>query len=169
MDTIKSGKIPFEPQILNLKKISQEAVTILKPNADVKNIKISHFDEDEINVFADIFMLKTILRNLVSNAIKFTNSDGQINIYAQETPSNVTISVWNTGTGLTPDYLTKLFDISQIHTTLGAAEEKGTTLGLLLCKEFVEKHGGEIWVESENGKDCEFKFTLPAKPVKNYV
>jgi PAS domain S-box-containing protein len=159
----EQGKIPFEPQTLNFKKISEEAVAILKPHADVKNIKINHFAEDEINIFADIFMLKTILRNLVSNAIKFSTTDGQININAKETPSNVTISVWNNGTGITPDYLTKLFDISQIHSTLGAAEEKGTTLGLLLCKEFVEKHSGEIWVESANGKGCEFKFTMPVK------
>lgn len=158
---LNQGKIPFEPQTLNFKKISEEAVAILKPHADVKNIKINHFAKDEINIFADIFMLKTILRNLVSNAIKFSNTDGQININAQGTPSNVTISVWNNGTGITQDYLTKLFDISQIHSTLGAAEEKGTTLGLLLCKEFVDKHSGEIWVESANGKGCEFKFTIP--------
>jgi len=167
---INQGKITFEPQKLNLKKISQDAISILKPNADAKNIKINHFAEDELTVFADIFMLKTILRNLVSNAIEFTNKDGQINISAQQTPSDVTISILNSGLELNPDYLTKLFNISEIHTTLGKVEEKGTILGLLLCKEFVEKHSGRIWVESKNnGKASEFKFTLPASggPVKN--
>ena len=88
-------------------------------------------------------------------------SDGQINIYAQETPSSLIISVYDNGVGMTSDYLTKLFDISQINLTLGSAEEKGTTLGLLLSKEFVEKHGGKIWIESDKGKGNEIKFTLP--------
>jgi PAS domain S-box-containing protein len=167
---INQGKIAFEPQKLNLKKISKDAVSILKPKADAKNIKIIHFAEDELTVFADIFMLKTILRNLVSNAIEFTNNDGQINISAQQTPSDITISILNSGLELTPDYLTKLFNISEIHTTLGKVEEKGTILGLLLCKEFVEKHSGRIWVENNNnGKGSEFKFTLPTSggPIKD--
>ena len=167
---INQGKITFEPQKLNLKKICQDAISILKPNAEAKKIKINHFAEDGLTVFADIFMLKTILRNLVSNAIEFTNKDGQINISAQQTPSDVTISILNSGLELDPDYLTKLFNISEIHTTLGKVEEKGTILGLLLCKEFVEKHSGRIWVESKNnGKASEFKFTLPASggAVKN--
>jgi len=155
------GKIPFEPQKLNFKKISLEAYSIIRPNAEAKNIKINHVVGDETNVFADIFMLKTILRNLITNAIKFANSDGQIDICAKETPSNIIISVRYNGIKITSDYLTNLFDFSQIHSTLGAPEEKGTTLGLLLCNEFVEKHGGKIWVESENEKGCEFKFTLP--------
>ncbi len=155
------GKIPFEPQTLNFKKISHDAVSILKPQAVIKNIKINYFIADEINVFADVFMLKTILRNLVSNAMKSSNIDGQIDIIAQQTSSNVIISVLDNGITKSPGYLTKLFDISQIHLTIGEAEEKGTTLGLLLCKEFVEKHGGEIYASSENGKGNEFKFTLP--------
>jgi PAS domain S-box-containing protein len=159
---INQGKIAFEPQELNLKRISRDAISILKPNAEAKNIKISHFAEDEFTVFADIFMLKTILRNLVSNAIEFTNKDGQISISAQKTSSDITISILNNGLEITSDYLTKLFNISEIHSTLGKVEEKGTILGLLLCKEFVEKHNGKIWVESSNnGKASEFKFTLP--------
>jgi two-component system sensor histidine kinase/response regulator len=106
-------------------------------------------------------MLKTVLRNLVSNAIKFTNNGGAINITAEENPGNVTISVSDNGIGIKPNSLSKLFDISQIITTTGTAKETGTGLGLLLCKEFVEKHGGKIWVESEEGKGSDFKFTLP--------
>ncbi len=155
------GKIPFEPQTLNFKAISQDAVSILKPHANAKNIRINHSVSEEINVFADIFMLKTILRNLVSNAIRFANNDGQIDILAQQTSSVVIISVLDNGITISPGYLTKLFDVSQIQSTLGEAEEKGITLGLLLCKEFVEKHGGEISAKSEDGKGNEFKFTLP--------
>jgi signal transduction histidine kinase len=105
--------------------------------------------------------LKTVLRNLISNAIKFTGNGGAININAEENPENVTISVSDNCIGIAPENLTKLFDISQVLTTKGTAEETGTGLGLLLCKEFVEKHGGKIWVESEVGKGSDFKFTLP--------
>jgi signal transduction histidine kinase len=97
----------------------------------------------------------------VTNAIKFTNNGGAININANQTDSDVTISISDNGVGIAPDDLTKLFDISQVITTKGTAKETGTGLGLLLCKEFVEKHGGKIWVESEVGKGSDFKFTLP--------
>jgi signal transduction histidine kinase len=96
----------------------------------------------------------------LSNAIKFTNNNGTININAEENSENVTISVSDNGIGIAPDNLTKLFDIAQVLTTKGTAEETGTGLGLLLCKEFVEKHGGKIWVESEVGKGSNFKFTM---------
>jgi PAS domain S-box-containing protein len=158
---INQGKIAFNPQKLSFTKTCQDAVAILKTNADAKNIRIKHSASEDITVFADIFMLKTILRNLVSNAIKFSDNEGQIEIFAHQTQSEVTISILDNGVGITPEYLKKLFNISQINTTLGTAEEKGTTLGLLLCKEFVEKHGGKIWVESNHRKGSEFKFTLP--------
>jgi signal transduction histidine kinase len=107
-------------------------------------------------------MLKTILRNLISYAINFIGNDGQIDINAQEAASNVTISVWFSGPGLISSHITRLFDISHIDSVSGLDEEKGSTLGLLLCKEFVEKHNGKIWAENKNGKSDEFKFTLPA-------
>jgi signal transduction histidine kinase len=106
-------------------------------------------------------MLKIVLRNLVSNAIKFTDKNGAINISAEENSGNVIISVSDNGVGITPDNLAKLFDISEVITTKGTEKETGTGLGLLLCNEFVEKHGGKIWVESEVGKGSDFKFTLP--------
>ena len=158
---MQSGKIIFEPQKLSLKIICLKSLEFLIPAANAKNIKINISTADNINVFADINMLKTILRNLVSNAIKFTNKDGTLNIYAVENSENVTISVADNGIGIKPDSLTSLFDISQNHTTRDLAGEKGSGLGLVLCKEFVEKHGGVIWVESEFGKGSEFKFTLP--------
>jgi PAS domain S-box len=157
----QQGKIPFKPQILSFRDICKDILEILNSNANAKNITINYSAADDINVFADIDMLKTVLRNLVSNAIKFTNNGGAININAEENSGNVTISVSDNGIGIPPDNLTKLFDISQVLTTKGTAKETGTGLGLLLCKEFVEKHGGKIWVESEVGKGSDFKFTLP--------
>ena len=157
----QQGKIPFEPQILNFRDICIDIFEILSPNANVKNITINYSAPDNINIYADIDMLKTVIRNLVSNAIKYTNSGGVISINAEKDSENVTISVSDNGIGIAHDELRKLFDISEVITTKGTAEETGTGLGLLLCKEFVEKHGGKIWVESEVGKGSEFKFTLP--------
>jgi PAS domain S-box-containing protein len=162
----QQGKIPFKPQNLSFADICKNILEILNPIANAKNITINCFTAKQMNVFADIDMLKTVLRNLVSNAIKFTNIGGSININAEETSGNVTISVSDNGTGIKPDDLKKLFNISEFITTTGTAEETGTGFGLLLCKEFVEKHGGKIWVESVYGKGSEFKFSLPynAKP-----
>jgi signal transduction histidine kinase len=157
----QQGKIPFKPQILNFRDICMDIFEILSPNANPKNITINYSASDEANVFADSDMLKTVLRNLVSNAIKFTNNGGAININAEENTENVTISVSDNGIGIAPEDILKLFDISEVLTTKGTAGETGTGLGLLLCKEFVEKHGGKIWVESEVGKGSDFIFTLP--------
>jgi len=158
---MNQGLIPFKPQKMSFTDICKDVLEILSPNAVAKNITINHFAADQINILADIDMLQMVLRNLISNAIKFTNNGGAINISAEQTPSNITISVSDNGIGIKPEKLTKLFDISQFQTTAGTAEEKGTGLGLILCKEFVEKHGGKIWVESEPGKGSEFKFTIP--------
>jgi PAS domain S-box-containing protein len=158
---VQSGKITFEPQKLSITDISKDIFKIFNPLAQSKNITINNNASDEIIVFADSDMLKVILRNLVSNAIKFTNKNGTINISATENSESVTISVADNGIGIKPDNLMKLFDISQHHTTIDLAGEKGSGLGLVLCKEFVEKHGGKIWVESEVGKGSDFIFTLP--------
>ncbi len=159
---MNQGKITFEPQKLNLRSICLDAVSILKANLDSRNIKINNFAENEIYVSADSFMLKTILRNLISYAINLAGNDGQIDINARKSDSNVMVSVWFGGPGLVSSHITRLFDISQIDSSLSSAEEKGSTLGLLLCKEFVEKHNGKIWAENTNGKSDEFKFTLPS-------
>jgi signal transduction histidine kinase len=157
----KQGKIPFDPQILNFTNNCEDAVDVLNPIAKAKNITIDFSTGDHINVFADVDMFKAIVRNLVSNAIKFSNNGGAININAETNSENVIISVSDNGIGIAPHNLMKLFEMAEVSTTKGTAEETGTGLGLLLCKEFVEKHGGKIWVESEVGKGSDFKFTLP--------
>jgi signal transduction histidine kinase len=157
----QSGKIPFNPQNLDFSDICTNILETLGKNADAKNITIKRSANDKISVFADIDMLKTVLRNLVSNAIKFTNKGGTIIIKAKENSENVTISVSDDGIGIKPDKLAKLFDISHRQTTRGTEKESGTGLGLILCKEFVEKTGGKLWVESKAGKGSSFKFTLP--------
>ena len=160
---MNQGKISFEPQKLNLKKVCIEAISILKPIAEEKNIKINHIASDDIFIMADIFMAKTILRNLVSNAIKYSHTDGHIDISAWQTDNEVVISVQDNGAGMTPGYINSMFSISELHNNLGTGEEKGTTLGLLLCKEFVEKHSGRIWVEKTGGTGTDIRFTIRVK------
>ncbi|MFZ6012772.1 MAG: sensor histidine kinase, partial [Bacteroidota bacterium] len=106
--------------------------------------------------------VNTVVRNLISNAIKFTPEGGRITLNVQQTATDVQVSVADTGVGMTPEILQKLFRIDTKHTTKGTANEKGTGLGLILCKEFIEKNGGRIWVESKLEKGSIFYFTLPA-------
>ena len=158
---LNQGKIPFEPLKLNLKKVSQDAVSVFKPDSELKNIKINYNIDDGIMVFADFYMLKTILRNLVLGLLKLSGQEEQIDIYGQPANELILISVRVSTNGVSSEYLTNLFDSSKIQTNFGAAEEKGVTLGLLLCKEFVEKHNGKIWAESKDHEGTSFKFTLP--------
>ncbi len=155
------GSISFKPQILNFRDVYINTLEILEPIANAKGITINYSAPDGINVFADIDKLKTILRNLISNAIKFTNNGGVININAEENSGEVKISITDNGIGISDDNLTKLFDISQVITTKGTANEKGTGLGLLICKEFVENHRGKIWIETKIGQGSTFSFTIP--------
>lgn len=159
-----SGSISFNPQNLDIEDLCKNIIEFLYPSASSKGITISLLINSNLSVYSDADMLKTVLRNLISNAIKFTNSGGVIKINAEKNPENITITVSDNGIGMTPDKRKKLFDISQIQTSSsGTANEKGTGFGLLLCKEFVEKHGGKIWVESRCGEGSDFKFTLPVK------
>jgi signal transduction histidine kinase len=157
----QQGSILFNPKKLNVADICKNVIEVLNPAALVKGIAISYTNEDQMSVSADKDMVKTILLNLVSNAIKFTHDGGVVNISAERKDSRVIISVSDNGIGILPENIAKLFDISEVLTTKGTAGESGTGLGLLLCKEFVEKHGGKIWVESEVGSGSDFKFTLP--------
>ncbi len=169
----ESGHLSYDPQNVSFKKIYLDLLEVLNPNATAKKITISCLSEDDILVFADIDMLSTILRNLVSNAIKFTNVGGIINVSVNKLEdlemkkmdsaySNYQIvSVSDTGVGISKNNMGKLFDLTQKYSTRGTLEEEGTGLGLIICKEFVEKHGGTIWAESESGKGSKFYFTLP--------
>jgi signal transduction histidine kinase len=106
-------------------------------------------------------MLKTVLRNLVSNAIKFTYSGGNIKIRTESIENYVQFTISDTGMGIPPEYVDKIFMIDSGLAKKGTGNEKSTGLGLILCKEFVEKHGGKIWVESKLGKGSHFHFTVP--------
>lgn len=160
----QSGAMPFEPDEQNLKDSCDKVIELLKKNAENKNIHFKSIENDQIIVFADVDMLNTILRNLLSNAIKFSRSGGTIEICSEQTPSMLIVSVSDNGIGIAPDDLVKLFDPTQLYTTRGTANEKGTGFGLMLCKQFVEKHGGTIWVESTEGVGSRFYFSMPYRP-----
>ena len=157
----QSNNLNFEPKKLIFKPVCDKVLEMLKPIATNKNITVNYTESEPITVFADTNMLNTILRNLISNAIKFTNDGGSVNISAQQTGSGTTITVSDNGVGIAPEMLQKLFDNKVAYSTTGTAREQGTGLGLLICKEFAHKHGGKIWVESKLKKGSEFKFTLP--------
>ncbi len=108
-------------------------------------------------------MILTVLRNLISNAIKFTNESGKVTIGYKLMDNTVELYVKDNGVGMNKQQIEKLFKIEENVSTPGTNKEKGTGLGLILCKEFVEKHKGRIWVESEEGKGSTFSFTLPVK------
>jgi signal transduction histidine kinase len=110
---------------------------------------------------ADINMFRTILRNLITNAIKFTHRGGKVIVNAVIYKNILEVSVSDNGIGMSSDKMEKLFRIDANLTSRGTDDEKGTGLGLFLCKEFVEKHGGKIWAESEEGKGSTFKFIIP--------
>jgi two-component system, sensor histidine kinase and response regulator len=159
----QTGKAQYNPEHLALDKLISSIVVINKSAATAKNINLSHMVMDNIQILADRNMLNTILNNLVVNAIKYTNRNGAIEIKAIANEHDVKITVTDNGVGIKSEVLGKLFDITEKTSTQGTEKEKGTGLGLILCKEFIEKHGGEIGVDSELGKGSKFWVSLPIK------
>ena len=161
----QTGKIEYNPEKFNLTKIINQNISLVKINADKKNISINNNFEPDVIIRADINLLTTVIRNLLANAVKFTNKGGLIDIYLTESSNNYKISIKDSGIGMSDDDLKKLFRIDIDTKTIGFSSEKGTGLGLILCKEFIEKNGGKIFAQSSMGKGSTFSFTIP-KPDK---
>ncbi len=164
----QQGTIIYNPQNLNLYLLSYEVIELLSQSIKNKSIVLSNEMSEDTFIDADEDMLSTILRNLISNAIKFTHKGGEIILKAHIDISNkenrfAEISVIDNGLGVSKKMQSKIFDIGENTSTEGTENEGGTGLGLILCKEFVEKHDGKIWVESETNKGSKFTFTLPLK------
>ena len=156
----QTGKRQYTQEKINLNKLADKNIKLLFMNASKKNIEIINNIDDEHNVFADINSAKTILRNLINNSIKFTEDNGRIEIGSKEIGAFHEIFVKDNGVGINNDNIKKIFSIDTQFSTQGTANEKGTGLGLILCKEFVEKNGGKIRVESQLGVGTSFIFTL---------
>ncbi len=156
------GIIEYNPEIIELKKTLSNIINLMKANAVSKNIKLDFtLSEDGLALFADKQMLDTILRNLISNALKFTNTGGNVQIRATKNNEFVKIEVSDDGVGIPAELIDKLFSIENNQTTPGTHNEKGTGLGLILAKDFVTKNGGIIGINSTVGKGSTFYFTLP--------
>jgi two-component system sensor histidine kinase/response regulator len=155
------GKILFSPIPVNLLDLFFEEFSALNEMAVRKSIELKCSMSDNLAITADKNMIKTILRNLISNAIKFTNRNGKVEVNARIDNKYVEISVSDNGIGMAKETVAKMFRLDGNLSTPGTDNEKGTGLGLFLCKEFVEKHGGTIWAESEPGKGSIFKISLP--------
>lgn len=153
--------ISLKVEPIDLHLLIKETIEIFNSQALHKNIKFINKDSNYINVSTDKNILFTVLRNLISNALKFTNSGGQIVIEAININSHLEVSVSDNGIGIDKTTQLKLFNIETNSSVVGTANETGSGLGLVLCKEYVTKLGGNIWVESEIGKGSNFKFTIP--------
>lgn len=159
------GTISFQPEESMMRVLASNAIAPLIGVAEQKQIDLLNKISPAMIVRADTNMLTTVLRNLVSNAIKFTKAGGQIEIGCkdcEESPAQFIVAyVRDNGVGMSEATIAKLFRIDETITSIGTSGERGTGLGLILCKEFIEKHGGSMWVESEIGKGSTFFFRLP--------
>jgi signal transduction histidine kinase len=158
------NRADYNPQEVQLAEIIISVIRSQNIAASNKKIKLQSNTDKNISAFADPDMIETVIRNLVSNAIKFTNSDGIVKINAIDNGQFVKIEVEDNGVGMKPEIANNLFKIDGHVTTKGTNDEKGTGLGLIICKEFVEKHGGTISVASEVGRGTTISFMLPKKP-----
>ncbi|MBC8767798.1 PAS domain-containing sensor histidine kinase [Arenibacter sp. BSSL-BM3] len=157
----QSGQISFKSEKISIAKVVQEILDLSRFIAKTKGITINVIESVDIEVISDIKILKTIMRNLISNAIKYSKPGGTISISAIEEDNQVKVTISDTGVGMDDETLKNLFLITANTPLPGTLNEKGSGFGLVLCKEFIEKLGGKIWVESEEGKGSNFIFTLP--------
>lgn len=158
----QTGAIEFKPAAFNLSELIEENIDLLSAQAGAKEIKLLYPGPQPVTVMAHKNSVTTVIRNLISNAIKFTPPGGTITLSATSSNEEALVSIADSGVGMSKEVMDKLFRIDAKHSTKGTADEKGTGLGLVLCKDFVEKNHGSIGVQSEEGKGSNFYFTLPA-------
>jgi len=157
----QTGNLIFNPSIHNIEEVTKASIHIISASAFSKDIRVISNIPSELEIFADRNMLSTILRNLLTNAVKFTHNGGSIEVNAEKGENETKITVKDTGTGIPSEDLDKLFRIDIKYVKSGTENESGTGLGLILCKEFIEKHGGTITVSSVLGQGTEFCLSFP--------
>ena len=162
---LQRGVIEFEPVTLDIYTSIEECFSLVNHGALMKEIRLSHDVPRATYVNADPNMLNTIIRNLISNAIKFTSNGGAIDVHVTRKDEQLQVTVADTGVGISPADIEKLLsDMTSLSTT-GTRGEQGTGLGLLLCREFITFHGGDLWIDSIEGEGSTFNFTLPLAPL----
>ncbi len=157
----QTGLYKFKPEVINLNNRITQVLKMAEGNATIKDIRLSSNISENYFVYSDKEMIDTVLRNLISNAIKYTRNGGKVKIMAKTNTNNVEITVSDNGVGIQPDKLTAIFEIDKRTNTNGTANEEGTGLGLIICKDFLARNGGQIWVESTPDKGSKFTFSLP--------
>jgi anti-sigma regulatory factor (Ser/Thr protein kinase) len=158
----QTNRIEISPTSFDIKLLLEETLSLFSYNAHEKNIELISEIGSDTYVYADVNMVDTVVRNLISNAIKFTNAGGKISLMSKIVNNEVQISISDTGIGIKKVDIEKLFRFDISHSTTGTKMEKGTGLGLILCKEFIEKNNGKIFIESLWGRGSTFSITLPA-------
>jgi signal transduction histidine kinase len=157
---MQTGKISFKPKQVDLWNLVNEVVNLLTGSAEHKEICLTANIQENLSARVDENMINTVVRNLVSNAIKFTPRGGEIVVSSKLLDQFIEITVADNGIGIAEDKIDKLFRIDEKVSQIGTENETGTGLGLILCKEFVEQHGGKIHVKSKLGKGSQFIFTI---------
>jgi signal transduction histidine kinase len=155
-----TGRLDFKPELFEIRTLINEIEILFNGTMIQKNIRFEKEMPSDTVIYADMNMIRTLLRNLVSNAIKFSHMDGIVTLSIEKGLDYFTVSVSDNGIGIPQNAMEKLFRLDENVSTLGTQKEKGTGLGLILCKELVEKHAGKIWCESEFGKGSTFYVTL---------
>lgn len=155
------GDISFEPENITLNTVINRNIQLFRSIADIKNIELAVEMNDSFEVFADKNMLMTVVRNIISNAIKYTPRRGKISVKVEKETQFFKVTISDSGIGFDDETALKIFDAKSFYTTAGTNNEAGSGLGLMLCKEFTELHGGKIWAESELNKGAKFFFTVP--------
>jgi PAS domain S-box-containing protein len=161
---LQRDELVMEPADFNIHDVAQEAVDLIGLKAETKKISITNNIDSRKKVFADKNMIKTVLRNLLSNAVNFTENGGSVTLESELEGNEMIISVKDNGIGINPESIHKLFRIDEKVINRNTEGGKGTGLGLILCREFIEKNGGNMWVESEESKGSAFSFSLPILP-----
>jgi len=157
----KTGRMEFNPENIEMMDFIHETILSYTDIAEEKSITIKKDLPHNLSVFADKTMITIVFRNLITNAIKFTMPSGEVILSVVDKQTEIVFSLRDTGVGIPKKNIGKLFRIDQFYSTTGTNKEIGTGLGLILCKEFIEKHNGKIWVESEVGKGSTFYFSIP--------
>ena len=155
------GRIKYDPVRFNLSSLVQENINVHRLLAEKKGIMLISSEQDEVYAYGDRDMINSVIRNLVTNAVKFTDKDKKVEIQLKPREKEIEVSIVDEGIGIPSEQLDKLFRIDEKYKSTGTAGEKGTGLGLIICREFVEKNGGEITVKSAPGKGSVFSFTVP--------
>lgn len=164
---LQSGQSVLKFKKSSLKEIIDQNVSLLYPMSFKKSQQVISSIDSDIEVFCDTNMVSSVIRNIMNNAMKFTPEFGKITIVAESNPSenNVTISISDTGIGIAEDQIKKIFFTDSTETTAGTSGELGTGLGLLLCKDLIQRNGGTFWVKSSLGEGTSFFFTVPINPI----